>query len=90
MNVDKFGHHINKKIKFNNIYINGCIKLDQRGNFDVENKKISNLQQPSENNDATTKLYVDTLMNHYSNKIMETLRKEFQMYVLNDISVKNE
>lgn len=36
------------------------IPIDSDGNYDVENKKLVNLQIPTDNNDAVSKTYVDT------------------------------
>lgn len=59
MNVDKFGHHVFKKQKYE-VYQNVCsINLADDGCFDAINKTIKHVGNPTDPGDSATKLYVD-------------------------------
>lgn len=70
MSVDKFGRHTLKNrgpagrtgIGFN---------LDTNGNFDISDKKITNLCEPTNKSDATTKKYVDSIFADLSKQIIQ-------------------
>lgn len=59
MNVDKFYHHINKRIKTNNSTEQTLI-LSGNG-FDAQNKVIENVGKPTNACDCATKEYVDKM-----------------------------
>lgn len=52
MSVDKFGRHSSQAIKTK-------LTLTQSGDFNIENKRLCNVKNPTETQDASTKAYVD-------------------------------
>lgn len=73
MGVDKFGRHtgVNRGptgrpgIGFN---------LDSLGNFDISDKRITNLSHPINDNDASTKQYVDEIKTELIIYILELIK----------------
>lgn len=71
MNVDKFGHHLNKVKRFRKDYvIIDCALCNTKGGeLDANHKIIKNLKLPVDLNDSATKEYVDTLFDSCLQKI---------------------
>jgi hypothetical protein len=68
MNVDKFGHNIQKQkfAKNNKYYIVDCVlKYTSDGNLNAQNKIIKNLSTPVDDADSASKEYVDTSIHKY-------------------------
>lgn len=68
MNVDKFGHHLNKRKKGNfeavstkSLWIHTC-----DGNLDAQQKILKNLQTPIDPADSATKQFVEELLERHS------------------------
>lgn len=60
MNVDKFGHHVNKKQKLNELPCFECgWKPTSDGNLSAQFKILKNIQTPVDSHDSVTKEYVD-------------------------------
>lgn len=61
MSVDKFGRHSSKAFKTK--LLRGIpgqgFTLTQSGDFNIENKRLCNVKNPTETQDASTKAYVD-------------------------------
>lgn len=80
MTVDKFGHYYNNKhnsetLKKNVSKILGII-VDENYNLDVQNKKIRNLNFPSEGTDAVNKTYLHTQINILQEILKKGISKE--------------
>lgn len=83
MNVDKFCHHIHKRIKADNS--TGYTLTISENSFDAQNKIIKNLGKPNDLRDCATKEYVDTIKieilkkiftkDHFDKLIDEHLKK---------------
>ena len=54
-------------------------KLTDDGNFDLDEKRLTNLSQPVDDGDATTKAYVDGEIGHHTGNLYH-LRQSF--YIL--------
>lgn len=75
MSVDKFGRHALSNtgpagrpgIGFN---------LDNNGNFDISEKRLTNLSKPENNSDACTKQYVDEIKIELLNHILELIKNK--------------
>lgn len=68
MNVDKFGHNIQKQKLADNkkYYIVDCgLKYTNDGNLNAQNKIIKNLSTPVDDADSASKEYVDTSIQKY-------------------------
>lgn len=53
--------------------------LDEEGNFDIEDKRLANVANPQEENDATPKIYTDNIVKTIRSKVDETLRRTENM-----------
>lgn len=86
MNVDKFGHHINKigRINENGLTSKCSLKETSDGKLDANNKVIKNIKSPQDIGDSATKGYVDKLMTNGQRSIttleelIKTLNKRVQ------------
>ena len=54
-------------------------KLTDDGNFDLDGKRLTNLSQPVDSGDATTKAYVDGEIGHHTGNLYH-LRQSFTFY----------
>ena len=64
MGIDKFGRSVSSSKNISTpVYVNHqCIPITKFNNYDIQNKKLCNVQQPSEAQDAANKAYVDHLI----------------------------
>lgn len=78
MNVDKFGHHVHKRQRLNEIIrIESALKRTDDNNLSVENRRLQNLNSPQESNDAATKEYTDKAISEYCiNHIKENIFRD--------------
>lgn len=71
MNVDKFGHHVHKRLRvldFFDIYNEALIKSDS-GDFDLKQKRLRGLKNPVFEDEAVNKQFLDfTLKQYYTKK----------------------
>lgn len=75
MNVDKFGHHINKRRKFYDKFQVECLfKVIDDGNLSAQNKTLKNIGTPIDDNDSATKHYVDNALDS-NNKTLKILKE---------------
>lgn len=77
MNVDKFGLHINKRRKNNydfNLAHVCVIKQIDAEHLDAQSKRLKNLKNPINSDDAATKDYVDKCLNDLWNKISTNIK----------------
>ena len=58
-------------------------KLTDDGNFDIDGKRLTNLSQPVDSGDATTKAYVDGEIGHHTGNLYH-LRQSFTFYDSSD------
>ncbi|CAF4399852.1 unnamed protein product, partial [Rotaria socialis] len=66
--------------------------LDEERNFDIENKRIANVASPIEENDVTTKIYIDDKIISITNKLDdlgEQNMNEVNLLKGEDIMLKN-
>lgn len=80
MAVDKFGHYYNNKftsetLKKNVSKILGII-VDENYNLDVQNKKIRNVNFPTEGTDAVNKTYLHTEIKNHEDILKRSISKE--------------
>lgn len=75
MSVDKFGRHTSTAIKTK--LLRGIpgqgFTLTQSGDFNIENKRLSNVRNPTEAQDASTKAYVDNIFQLLQREIQSEL-----------------
>lgn len=70
MNIDKFGHHVNKKRKTTMIK-ECCLRYVNENTLDARDKTIKNIGSPIDLNDSVSKNYVDTIEKNTLKKITE-------------------
>lgn len=83
MSIDKFGRYFNKKVRGERGPPGPGFKLIESGDFDLELKRIRNVNEPSLPNDVATKSYVDKcfeILKEYTDLITS-----FHTQIFNDI-----
>ena len=107
MNVDKFGHHVHKRQRLNEVVRIECpLKRIDGDNLSVENKRLQNLKDPQELNDAVTKNYTDKAISDYwvnhikqkyfadlymhLDKLERKINDRFELIKDNIIDIKNQ
>lgn len=72
MNIDKFGHHVHKRLRLLEFVdtLNDTLVKSDAGHYDLKLSKLKGLSPPNEDDEAVNKAYVD--------KIEQDLRNEFK------------
>lgn len=67
MNVDKFGHHVHKRLRFSSEKIDGQLVLVrfENGDYDFHTANLKGVKTPIDSNDAVNKEYVDRELEKY-------------------------
>lgn len=70
MNVDKFGHHIHKRMRFSELleFHENTLQKSESGDYDLKKSRLRGIRSPVETDDAANKDYVDRLL---TNSIQE-------------------
>lgn len=74
MGVDKFGRHTGANSSGPAGRAGIGFNLDNFGNFDITDKRLINLSNPIDDNDACTKIYVDNIKKEVINFVFEFLK----------------
>lgn len=84
MNVDKFGHHINKRQKICDKFQAECVFKRTDNGLSAQNKTLKNIGVPTDDNDSATKQYVDNAVDSYHKtlKILKELLTELTARVI--------
>lgn len=63
MNIDKFGHHIHKRLRFSEFIDtrNDTLVKTDAGHYDLKSSKLKGLSSPNEADEAVNKAYVDNI-----------------------------
>lgn len=71
MNVDKFGHHIHKRMRFSELleFNENALLKSESGHFDLKKSRLKGIRSPVETDDAVNKDYVDRLCGHTMNEL---------------------
>lgn len=98
MNIDKFGHHVHKRLRITQSFINcdDTLKKSENGDFDLRLSRLTGLKSPLSNVDAVNKEYVDginkSIQNNLANILLhlrhiDTILKQFdeKFYTKEDI-----
>ena len=61
MNVDKFGHHIHKRMRLSELleFNNNALLKSESGDFDMKAVRLRGIRSPVEADDAVNKEYID-------------------------------
>lgn len=77
MGLDKFGRgslaDLNKNRYKSTVHINHGFTLTSDGHIDVQNKRICNLSNPKNSNDAVTKSFVDKKLHNLGDDIKKLI-----------------
>lgn len=73
MNIDKFGHHVHKRLRlseFSEILSDTLVRSDT-GEFDLKSSKLKGVQIPEKDDEAVNKEYVDKSVQALKNEMMK-------------------
>lgn len=84
MNIDKFGHHVHKRLRLSNIldYDEKKIFITEEGDFDLQQKRLKGVKYPILADEVVNKEYVDEIINKYytkqevDNLILSVIKRE--------------
>lgn len=63
MNIDKFGHHVHKRLRRSEIFDNdNVLSKSENGEFNLRLVRLRGIKSPSSADDAANKEYVDRLI----------------------------
>lgn len=71
MNIDKFGHHVHKRLRLTE-YItvnNDTLVKSETGEYDLKSSKIKGLKSPDNEDEAVNKAYMDKTVQELRNEI---------------------
>lgn len=77
MNIDKFGHHVHKRLRLTELFDFTDIALtkNEQGHFDIQSSRLKGLKTPKESDDAVNKEYVDIKINNLRGDVQFLLNK---------------
>jgi hypothetical protein len=76
MNIDKFGHHVHKRLRVSQFseFNDKALLRTENGDFDLQTSRLKGVAFPELPNDAVNKQYVDHLIqNNYEKKKLDSL-----------------
>lgn len=74
MNIDKFGHHVHKRLRLDQILglhsnvSDGALVKSSTGEFNLKSSTLKGLKSPVAPDEAVNKAYVDTLSRKFVSK----------------------
>lgn len=80
MNIDKFGHHVHKRLRYSEFMntLDYTLAKSETGDYDLQSSRLKGLLPPQNDDEAVNKAHLD--------KEIEDLKKELKK-VLNDVRV---
>lgn len=84
MNIDKFGHHVHKRLRlpeFTEILSDTLVRSDA-GDFDLKSSRLKGLKIPEKGDEAVNKEYVDTCVQNLQNE-MKIIQSNVKKYLNN-------
>lgn len=84
MNVDKFGHHVHKRLRLTEYignYNETLVKSDT-GHYDLKSSKLKGLSYPTEDDEAVNKAYLDKTVQELRNEV-EKVKLEMKLHLKN-------
>lgn len=99
MNIDKFGHHIHKRMRFSELFSftdNSLMKIG--GEYDLKHTRLKGVKLPTTSDDAANKEYVDNAGRIFYRKddtlaLVEAIKPEIAKFLhhsLKDYYTKSE
>lgn len=70
MNVDKFGHHVHKRLRLSEVIrsFDEALTRSENGVYDLKSTKLTGLTFPTAPTDAVNKEYIDNWSNNFYTK----------------------
>lgn len=61
MNIDKFGHHVHKRLRFSELldFKENALMKSITGNYDLQSSRLTGVAEPLTSSDVVNKKYVD-------------------------------
>lgn len=90
MNIDKFGHHIHKRMRLLDLidFKDNALIRSEAGDYDLKSARLKGLKPPIDMGDAVNKKYVDYHNNasfeHFAN-IINKFQTEMTVYIKNNL-----
>lgn len=84
MNIDKFGHHIHKRLRLSEYIdtINDTLKKCETGEYDLKSSKLKGLSSPDKDDEAVNKAYLDKTVQDLRNEINK-VNSRVKIYIQN-------
>lgn len=84
MNIDKFGHHVHKRLRLSEFIdnINETLVKADTGHYDLKSSKLKGLPSPNEDDEAVNKAYVDNIAQELRKEI-EKVDNNLKLYLKN-------
>jgi hypothetical protein len=85
MNVDKFGHHVHKRLRLSEhilIDTDSTLQKSETGDYDLKSSKLKGLQFPNDEDEAVNKAYVDKSVQELKNEI-KNIHTHVKLYLNN-------
>lgn len=82
MNIDKFGHHVHKRLRLSDFIESQTDTLirSAAGDFDLKLSKLKGLRSPGENDEAVNKEYMDKRVEELRNE-MKKIQSDVRKYL---------
>lgn len=73
MNIDKFGHHVHKRLRRSEYIdiVNDSLLKSEAGDYDLKLTKLRGLTSPENDDEAVNKAYVDNQIQNLRSEINE-------------------
>lgn len=70
MNIDKFGHHIHKRMRFSELldFTDKALLKSETGEYDLKLLRLKGVKTPLAADDVVNKEYVDKIIHDFYNK----------------------
>lgn len=84
MNIDKFGHHVHKRLRLGeliNTFSDTLVK-SETGDFDLKSSRLKGLQSPERDDEAVNKAYIDKYVQELRNE-MKQIHSDVKKYLKN-------
>lgn len=91
MNLDKFGHHGHKRLRYSSETPKKALVESEIGVYDLQSKRLKGVRLPVSPDDIVNKEYVDKCLSQFYTKqelkhVIEILRKEIIETVKTNLS----
>ena len=84
MNVDKFGHHVHKRLRLAEVFniSDNVLLRSENGDYDFKTSRLKGVKTPTSTDDAVNKQYIDELIKGcYDKKEIDTKLKSIKSQI---------